>query len=501
MTGVHGLPRWILSALCCVAVAVPFLTVQFPPITDLSQQTAQIRLFLETLHSPEGSQYKIQWFTPYSLSYLLLGLSWAFFGPENAGRIAMLAIGLIWVLAIHVVSSRRGRPETAPVLSSLFFFNHVLYWGFYSFALGWPAFLLWFTVITKESAPGFSAKDGLTLVAVALLLYLSHVLWFIAGLCWLGLYSLVFRRPLGRLIRQIACLVPLIIAVMVWYPVFAESSMATPPLWGTNPLERVSFSWLTDAALGGIHGPAEPVMFACCLGWIAVGLLQNRGTLKSSIDWQLLLASGMFLVYALCLPDKYMNTIRFSHRWMPAAAIAFLAAMPGPVVRPFLRQAAALVIVGAFCLVTAGAWYGFQHKELSGLKQSLHALPESPKILGLSYFQHSEFVKGRPFIQVFAYAQVLKGGMLNFSFAQFSPCLVVYKKTFASPWTNGLEWFPTRATETDLTYFDFVLVNGTEAIQKDIGSIPFLAPATSEGRWRMYRVLERKEPPGGVTRQ
>jgi hypothetical protein len=492
MIASQGLLCWILAALCCAAVAIPFFTAQFPPITDLPQQSAQIRLFLDTLFASDHSQYKIQWFTPYSFSYLLLGLSWALFGPENAGRMAMLAIGLIWIIAIHVVTFRRGRAQTAAILGTLFFFNHVLYWGFYSFAIGWPVFLLWFMVTTKETGEGFSVWDSLVLASVALLLYLSHVLWLIAGLCWLGLYSLVFRQFVGKVARQVACLIPLVIAVIAWYPMFAESSMATPPVWGTGPLERLSYSWLTDAALGGIHGPAEYVIFGCCLGWVALGMLQNRGALRSVIDWPMLLAAGMFFAFALFLPDKYMNTIRFGQRWMPVAAIAFLAAMPGPVLTPVIRHAAALVVVAAFCLITAGAWHGFQHKELSGLKESLASLPESPKVLGLSYVQQSEFVKGRPFIQVFAYSQVLKGGTLNFSFAQFSPCLVVYKQPFVSPWTNGLEWFPTRATEADLRYFDFVLVNGTEAIHRNMEAIAVLTPVTSKGRWRMYRVLEGK---------
>lgn len=492
MIGAQGLPRWILAALCCASAAVPFLLVEFPPITDLPQQSAQIRLFLETLYGQDGGQYTIQWFTPYSLSYLLLGLSWALFGPANAGRMAMLATGLIWAIAIHLVSFRRERPEATAVLGSVFFFNHVVYWGFYSFAIGWPAFLLWFSVTANESREGFSVRDGLILVLVALLLYLSHVLWLIAGLCWLGLYSLVFRQPVGKVARQAACLFPLVIAVIAWYPMFAESSMATPPLWGTGPLERLSYSWLTDAALGGIHGPAEYVIFGCCIGWVGFGMLQNRGSLRSAIDWPMLVMSGMFFAFALFLPDKYMNTIRFAQRWMPVAAIAFVAAMPGPVLKPFTRQAATLVILVAFCLITAGAWHGFQHKELSGLNEALDSLPESPKVLGLSYVQQSEFVKGRPFIQVFAYSQVLKGGALNFSFAQFSPCLVIYKKPFVSPWTNGLEWFPTRATEADLRYFDFVLANGTEAIHRNIEAIPALAPVTSGGRWRLYRTQDGK---------
>ncbi|HMK35623.1 MAG TPA: hypothetical protein VK463_11180 [Desulfomonilaceae bacterium] len=487
MTGANGIPRLMLVALCCLAIAIPFLVVQYPPITDLPQQTAQIRLFLDTFGHQDTSEYKIQWLTPYSLSYLLLGLSWAVFGPENAGRVAMLAVGLLWVLAIHAVFFRRGRSGAAAALASVFVFNHILYWGFYSFAIGWPAFLLWFSVTTRQ-IPRFSLAEALTLIAAALLLYLSHVLWFMAGICWLVLYSLVFDRSIRRFFARSVCLLPLAAAVAAWYPMFSESSMATPPLWATDPWARLSFTWLTDAALGGMYGPAEYVVCAVCAGWTVLAIFQNRKDLGSDCDGPFLLVSLMFFAFVVFLPDKFMNTIRFSQRWMPMTMIALLAALPAPALRPILRQTAAVVILSAFCLVTASVWHGFQDKELSGLKGSLKELPQAPKLLGLSFIQHSEFVRGRPFIQVFAYAQVLKGGMLNFSFAEFSPCLVVYKKTFVSPWTNGLEWFPARTTEADLEYFDFVLVNGTEEIHRNIRSISRLAPVGRDGRWRLYRV-------------
>ena len=36
--------RWLLFAMSCVLVTVPFACVEFPPITDLPQHLAQVRL-------------------------------------------------------------------------------------------------------------------------------------------------------------------------------------------------------------------------------------------------------------------------------------------------------------------------------------------------------------------------------------------------------------------------------------------------------------------------
>ncbi|MGO9565958.1 MAG: hypothetical protein ACLP5H_00310 [Desulfomonilaceae bacterium] len=482
------MPRSWFALLCCLFVAAPFLFVTFPPITDLPQQSAQIRLFLEALHDPSGSPYKIQWFTPYSLSYLMLGISWAFFGGQNAGRIAMLAIAILWVISIHLTASRRDRSTAAATLACLFILNHMVYWGFYSFEIGWPAFLIWFSLNAEGSSERFSLRDAILWLGCALLLYTSHVLWFMAGVAWLALRGIVFRRPVKETLIRLAYVAPLVVVAWIWYPSFAGSSMATPPLWALGPISRLSFSWLSDAALGGIKGPTESFFFTAALAWVLVSVVQHRKNLKSALDMELLLAACLFFVLALLLPDKYMNTIRFGQRWMPPAMIMLLLAVPAPIVRPLLRQVAALILVAAFSVTTTAAWVRFEKRELSGLKEALASLPSSPKVLGLDLVQKSDLITGHPFIQVFAYSQVLKGGTLNFSFAEFSPCLVVFKKEFAKPWTHGLEWFPGLVQESDLQYFDYVLINGTDQIHAASMAQSRLTPVTKEGRWRLYRV-------------
>jgi len=481
--------RTVLAALCCLLIALPFLATHFPPITDLPQHSAQIRLFLDTIRNPAGSPYLIQWITPYSLSYLAIGGSWALFGAENAGRIAMLVIALSWVISIHWVAHLRERSSAAATVVSVFALNHILYWGFYSFAIGWPAFVIWFVLCSRERRQAFSLKEAVIWTAAGLLLYMSHVLWFGAGVAWLIISGTVCRRDLKATSLRLAYLFPLFVAVWFWYPVFSSSTMATPTQWVSTPISRLQFSWLSDAALGGMRGLAEPVVFGVAIAWVLAGLVQNRGDLKNRIDPDMLLAAAMFLILFMFLPDKYMNTIRFGQRWMPGAMIFLVLGIPAPALRPVVDRTLALAVVAAFCVVTSMNWVGFEKKELSGLRESLDALPASPRVLGLDFIQESQFIRGRPFIQTFAYAQVLKGGSLNFSFAEFSPCLVIYRDTFLRPWTGGLEWFPRRVRETDLDFFDFALIGASDDMHRFWAKQPRLRPVTERGRWRLYKIF------------
>lgn len=479
---------WWILVVCSLLVVIPFASVEFPPITDLPQQAAQIRLFQETLQDSGEGPYEIQWFTPYSLSYLVLGISWLVFGPAACGRAAMAILGVLWVLSMYLVATRRNRPPAASVLAALFFFNHTVYWGFYSFVVGWPVFLLWFELTTETPSETFSFRQALKFLAVGALLYMSHVLWLLAGTAWLILHGLVFRHSIRSLFLRVGYLAPLLVAVALWYPLFHGSQMETPPVWGTDIVSRLSLSWLEDALLGGLQGRVEGIFLVIAIGWVALSARRSWKEFATETDWEMLLCAGLFLSLALALPDKYMNTIRFEQRWAPAAVIMLIMGVPGPLLRSAVRELSALVVLAVFCVYTTFVWIAFEDTELSGLREALSALPQAPKVLGLSLFQESEFVRGSPFIQMFAYSQALKGGTLNFSFAELSPCLVVYKEQFQGPWTGGLEWFPGRFKESDLRHFDFVLINGPESEHSWVVSEFGLDPVTRDGRWRLYSI-------------
>ena len=120
-------------------------------------------------------------------------------------------------------------------------------------------------------------------------------------------------------------------------------------------------------------------------------------------------------------------------------------------------------VAALFVAVTALTWVAFERRELTGLADALERLPSKPRVLGLDYQQESPRVRGRPFLQTYAWAQVLHGGTLNFSFAAYPTSLVVFRSSQPPPWTPKLYWYPSRLRSTDLDYFDYVIVNGTPA--------------------------------------
>lgn len=485
--------RTVLMLLCAGFAVLPFLVSRFPPVTDLPQQSAQIRLFLETLEGPGNSPYHIQWFTPHSLAYVILGAAWAAVGAANAGRAAMALIGVLWVISIHWTAQRRNRSAAAATLACAVLFNHVIYWGYYSFALGWPVFLLWVHLNSDRYTERSPLLEVLIGTAAGCLLYMTHVLWLAAGVAWFFVRVLFFRPPVRNLWVRVAGLVLPLAAVAIWYPTISSSVMSTPPVWLGNPVQRLNFSVMADAAFGGLRGPTEPILFGILSAWIVLSVITNGKRLRQTTDGELLSCGVLFFAFFFVLPDRYMLTISFGSRWMPEAVILLLLALPAPAIRPILAQAAAPAVVAVFCIATSLTWMEFDRKEMSGLPACLDALPSKPGVMGLDLVQRSGLIKKRPFMQAFAYAQVVKGGTLNFSFAGLPSCLVVYKKPELPPWTAGLEWHPRRVNESDLRYFDFVLINATEQDHEFFRTGLRLSAVTHEGRWRLYRTPNRPE--------
>ncbi len=467
--------RWLWGVLAGAMISIPFLAVRFAPITDLPQQVAQIRLATEMM-AGSGAPYALNWVGPNRVSYGLLAAGWRLLDPLAVGRIVMLAIGLLWLGAVHALAARRQRSIGAALLASILFFNHIVYWGFYSFALGFPAFLACMLLLSSERR---GPKQAVLVGIGGFVLFACHALWFGAGLAWFGLRALLLR-PRARVIAWPAiALGPVVLLAAIWYPLLGKGGLQTPTEWGTLPWARLSPVWIIDAALGGIRGPLEVGVIILLAAWIGLGLRQRGNT----ADRELLWAGAMLAAAALLLPHRFANTLQLGARWVPAALTLVLLGAPAPRLPRWLPAA----FLALFCLLAAGRWVEIERRELSGLEETLEALPPAPRILGLDYAIQSPRLKvTRPYLQLFAYGQVVQGGELNFSFADFATSLVVYDPPRRKAWTPNLEWHPHLVRQGDFRYFTHAIIGGDEGIHRRFAEHPGIDPATNTGRWRLY---------------
>jgi len=482
--------RLVSLVVCLILVSIPFLSVEFAPITDLPQQVSQIRLLVETISYPHTSPYQIQWFKPNNLGYVILGLGWVVLNPMATGRIAMLIIALFWVASIHFIAWRRSRSTDLAVLASLFVFNQSLYWGFYSFMLGLPAFLLWFQKTTSGPTQNPTAREAVVCIGYALLLYSCHILWFLFGLAWLVFHSTVFRRSLKPAVSKLIYISPIILLTVYWNLGFSGTKMVEQLALRMDPTDGSLFMvWVVESAFGGLKGPIEYWMFGVIVVWAGAAVLLNLNTIRTQIDWELFSAGGLLVLAAFIMPDVFMTTVLFNSRWVPPGLLLLVLSIPSIPFRLHVRQTLALIVFTGICVVTTISWMDFDRKETSGLVEALEALPGSTRVVGLATTQSSQLIRGQPSLHLFAYSQALKGCSLSFSFADFSSSLVTFKDRSEKPWTRYIEWFPERLKVSDLQYFDYALVNGFDNLHDQIRSQEHFEPMNKDGRWRLYKII------------
>jgi hypothetical protein len=482
---------YLLAALLSAAfLSIPFLSTRFPPITDLPQQAAQVRLFAETAGG--SGEYRFNLLAPGTLGYLLFGLAWLLTGAANAGRVAYLALGFCWVGAVAATARSSQRTPASVPLAAMLFFSHALYWGFFSFIFGAVVFLLWLALEKRLRNRPAIVLEGASFSLFSVALYLAHLFWFLAAALWLVVVS--FRSPLAGSRRwlRLASLLPGFGLLAFWLPRIAESGFESDTVWWSAGSTRLLPSAWVDRIFGGLVGSVEPVVLSALVVWLLLGIWQHRQVLRrEAAPDSLWLGLGM-IAFSIVFPDRFQNTLHFAGRWAPMGMALVVLSLPSPRIRRGLLWAVALTLLATLSLATTATWRAFENQELTGLDDSLAALPENPSLLGLDFYRVSRFVKTQPYLQIPAYGQVFHGGNLGFSFASFPASPVVFRQWENPPWTPGLEWFPNQIFESmeDVLLFDYLLVHADPPGHAYFASQPSLEPETDDGRWRLYRVLE-----------
>ncbi len=483
-----------LLLLCIVFVTLPFVLVRFIPSTDLPQHLAQIRLLQDILKNPNQSEYMVEWLGANTLVYYVIGFNWMIFEPILAGKMAVLEISLAWVISIFALARHKQRSIFSAALACVFIFNASLYWGFLNFLIGLPVFTLWYLLVVNNRKIHSNVMVFILMALLSFFLFLAHTLWLLIAVIHVIVATIRQRPTLKEIGIRCIALIPVGIYSTLWFPKLTAVRTAlgfdTTAYWIVSPLERIQPKWLLESMLGGLHGPTEALIIGSIIIWVGLIIKTNWGQLRVHVDKEFLSIGTFLILVVLLAPEKYMNTLYFGSRWAPVAMILFLLALPLPrIPGPIIVTIAILPIV-ILSFTTCYYWYRFNTIENSGLEESLKMITDDKRVLGLDYMQTSELIYGRPFLQTFAYAQVLHGGKLNFSFAYHHSGIVSFIRTEgAHRWTPGLEWYAQRVVPNDFYKFDYALINGSVNVHRLFTSEPELKPLTTDGRWRVYQCM------------
>jgi hypothetical protein len=494
--------RLVLALAIAAMLLTPLLAARYPPVLDLAQQSAQLRLFAEAWRDPAGA-LQIQWSGPNRISYPVLALGWLLGGAEWGPRLGLLGCELAVVAAIFWLARRLGRPLEHAALASVFVFSGSLYGGFFNFLVGAVGFALWLAELGRRSpegaGEGAALRSWARLAVAAVLLYFSHLLW-LAAAGYVLLLAGARRRSWRSTWLGAAALAPLLLAGAVWY---LQAAMRDER-WAGHMNFRIGFwdrltgfrFWST-APLGGLRGPWEPVLLVAIAAW-ALFCLRRGNPLRASADrWLGRVALALAALYFV-LPNEVGDTALLSRRWGPWAAILAVLALPPAGIAARWRLAAMAGLVLAHAAVTTAQWRAFDREEMLGFDASLAAVGDGTRLLELDLHRQSARVWIDPYFQMAAYAQLDRRVTLGYSFASTPTSLVLFRtgSDWPWPWTRGLEQHPERLRASDFDHFDLLLVHGEPTEQATLrASFAPLAEAAGAGPWRLYTVRRRADEP------
>jgi hypothetical protein len=355
-------------------------------------------------------------------------------------------------------------------------------WGFMPFVVAAPIGLLLIdTAIRYRGMP--TRRRLLALLLLVHVLFACHVL----VLAYTGMVSgvIVASSP-ERRARVVGCLAlaSVLPTVAAWW---AATILLTPdstPI--AAPLLFEYGAMRVPQLLCVMVGSSDTAPTTVLYSVLVVALPFFLGA-RLTRSWWRYTPLVVALMFHFSLPMNVLGTAyvypRFSLFVMPALLVAIDRGSPP---RTFAK-AFAIAIAAASLIAMTARFHAFG-VESSGLHAMLRTLEPNKRLLALVDDPRSGTVPWFPYLHVGCWYQVERGGITDFSFAEFFPNRFRYKPGMDPPLPYNIEWTP---TEFDWSahggaLYDYFLVRGTEFTPFK-GATTRIELVARHGPWRVYR--------------
>jgi hypothetical protein len=474
-----------LAGLALLAI-LPLWIGEYLPMVDLPQHAAQLSIG-QHWNDPElgyPRYFHANWLTNQLFAYSVVQLFMIFL-PLVPALKCTLSLAVVGVpLGVRLLLSRVGGSRWLSLLAFPVAYNFCFYWGFLNFIVAIPLGLC-FIALAVGYAVAPSRWRALALVACAHFLFFAHVL----VLAYSGLIAaaLVLARAPSRRDKLIGCaaLASVLPAVAVWWATIqglAPSTTGTPVFgyWGLHRLgEFLSFQVGVEE-----RDPRGAVIGGVCLllpflvgarparepwRWIplAVTMLAFFCVPLSAIEVDLIY--GRFaafvlptLLFALELPPAKPAG---ASRAEPAEASRAEPVEASPPRRGLTlaggRQALAAALVALQLLSLTLTFRAFD-AEARSLDSVLAAAEPHKRVLYLPTAPASAVSFSWPYSHFGQWYQVKRGGLVDFSFAEFFPMWYRYRDEQLPGLPDEFDWHPQsfRWSAHHGERFDYLLVRG-----------------------------------------
>lgn len=498
----------VLLALLALACAVPLFVVEHPPIQDLPQHLAAMRVLVD--YGAPGLRFQ-EFFevdllrTQYLAYYGVVRVLGTVLPVELANRLVLASAIVGTPYAMRALLRALGRDERLCVLTLPLTWNAHLILGFLNFISAIPLALFGLALAARLRQE-FTLRRAVGLAVVSTLTFYTHVVPF----AFLGLGAalmLVGDGPRETLRRWLA-LVPAGLAALLWTRVSpAGQATLSATAMGGNGAEagpqphfaapgdalREAPMWLTDV----LHGDADIQVLIAYMVLLLLFLAAGAGRDQEDTTPEGRRRGRMLRVVGLLSPlavlAYFVAPTSYDWIWPINARFPLLALIFAIPLLPrargvgggLLLAVAALLTLRSAQMVTE-AFVAFETEEVGALDEAIAAIPEGSRTAGLIWDRGSRHVGFSPFIHSVAWVQARRGGAVMFTFDDFPQSPVVFREDNRPPRVGPRwEWMPERVDpETDLEFYHYVLTRGGPG---RIARGRAFEEIFHDGPWRVYR--------------
>jgi hypothetical protein len=497
-----------------VAAALPLWLVRWPPIQDLPQHLAAVRILADYDVPSLGFSefFTVELLRTQYLAYYLAARGLAAFTSVLVANKLLVSASIIGApYAMRALLRALGRDERPALFVLPLTWNAHLLLGFFNFIAAIPLCLVGLALAVRLRR-AWSTPRALGLAAVALLTFYTHVVPF--GFLGLGAGLIALGGDLRASMRRLLPLVPAGLAALLWMQTspagkvtataaqLTDETSASPARFlGVAENLQQAPSWLTDVLRSDADDLILVAWMVLALACLSLASLDRNGSNYArgyaALSWRVAILGPLSVVLYFALPSSYDFIWPINARFALLAPLFLVPSMPSPRGLPGLLVFGAVVALTLFEADQVGeAFVRFERDEVGAFDEAIAVIPEGSRVAGLIFDRDSREVRFSPFLHSVAMLQAERGGAVMFSFTDFPQSPIRFREGHRPPPVRPRwEWTPERVSpRADLEWYEYVLVRGGPGA---IASAPDAWRPVFEGSpWRVY---QRVAPTDTVT--
>lgn len=465
--------------LTLLALPVPLFTQEILPFQDLPQHISTVSV----IHNIDNPEYDFKKYyhldyssTQYLLYYLMCDLLSYALPVETAAKIVIAFYTAAYMLAFLLFLRTFGRNVWAVFFAVPFVYDRFLFMGFINYNLAIPL-LLAGLAIAAQNAREFSVGKWLALCLTAILIFFSHAIIYLVFGFAACLYLMVNPRKFKQIALSLSAVIPSVAPFIIW---MMRSLILSPQeVWEKGNLGRnlspakaewesisVKFSEFSNRVFPNYPDNSDKwlllffvALFILILALSARYKKRESGAGEEFTLYPELLSLSLFLIYFLA-PTSYKWVWPINWRFAPLTCVLFIAWIEPLWPRGMNLFFLPVIAAGFFSIYNNATHFTNFDRETVDFKEILQKMERGKRVMGLVFNKGSAYSSDPVYIHFPQYYQAEKGGVVNFSFANFAQSPVKFNASGAPPilplrW----EWTPEKFRFKEHgQYYDYFLI-------------------------------------------